>query len=144
MAKSKKRKIKSIDTISLLGLDRLLSMNFLSMFWRIIAASVLTFLVIWAIFWGLGENWSIGQAFIQLTNPSIGVDNIASWREWAAVVIINLFGLFVLNGVLLTVFVNWISNRKDRREKEWMLATSTTSSYKLKATPNEYAERLNP
>lgn len=117
MAETKKNKLKTIDTISLLGLDRLLSMSFLSMFWRIIAASIVAFLAIWGIFWGLGEDWSIGQAFIQLTNPSIGFDNAASWREWASVVIINLFGLFVLNGVLLTLFVNWISNRKDRREK---------------------------
>ncbi|MDE6417873.1 MAG: hypothetical protein K2K49_01515, partial [Duncaniella sp.] len=31
-----------------------------------------------------------------------------------AVFVTNLFGLFVLNGVILTILVNWVSNRKDR------------------------------
>lgn len=37
--------------------------------------------------------------------------------EWLPIIITNLFGLFVLNGVILTLFVNWVSNRKDRHEK---------------------------
>lgn len=42
---------------------------------------------------------------------------MAGESEWWAIVIMNLFGLFILNGVILTIFVNWVSNRKDRHTK---------------------------
>lgn len=42
---------------------------------------------------------------------------MAGESEWWAIVIMNLFGLFVLNGVILTIFVNWVSNRKERHSK---------------------------
>lgn len=102
-----------------LTLDRYMSGSFLPLFgWTVLLSSV-AFLVIWGMLWLLGVNWTILDAFIQLTNPSTSGDGNpgASPIEWVAIVLTNLFGLFVLNGVILTLLVNWVSNRKDRHEK---------------------------
>lgn len=56
-------------------------------------------------------SWNLGESFIQLTNPTRHIDGPLKAGDS---VLLNLFGLFVLNGLILTIFVNWVSNRKDR------------------------------
>lgn len=76
------------------------------------------FAVVWFLAWGI-SGWDPGETFIQLTNPARHDSGIyrVSDLEWFPIVLTNLFGLFVLNGVILTILVNWVSNRKDRHEK---------------------------
>lgn len=91
--------------------DYLMSGSFLRLFVYVVVISVLAFLLL---SWLAAKlcGWNIGESFTQLTNPNHneGADN----SEWWAIVMMNLFGLFVLNGVILTIFVNWVSNRKER------------------------------
>lgn len=63
------------------------------------------------------ERWTLGEAFVQLTNPSRASSGKVTPWEWLFIVSFNLFGLAVLNGVILTLLVNWISNRKDSHDK---------------------------
>ncbi len=92
-----------------LTLDRYMSGSFLRVFLWTLAITGAIFLLIWLLAW-MFFDWSLGYAFIQFTNPDSGT---TSWG-WLAVVATNLFGLFVLNGVVLTLLVNWVSNRKER------------------------------
>lgn len=89
---------------------------FLPLFGWTIFLSTILFFILWGVFVYF-TGWNPGDAFIQLTNPSTDKANYASVWEWIAIVIMNLFGLFMLNGVVLTLLVNWVSNRKDRHEK---------------------------
>lgn len=100
-------------------LDRYMSGRFLPLFGWTLFLSTLAFLGIWVFLSWLGVDWTLGDAFIQLTNPSLSNNGIfeVNYAEWFAVIITNLFGLFVLNGIILTILVNWVSNRKDRHEK---------------------------
>lgn len=102
-----------------LHLDQYVFANFLPSFLLTLLTSAVIFVALWWILSALGVNWSLGDAFIQLTNPSTSADGEdgASALEWIAVIILNLFGLFILNGVILTLLVNWVSNRKDRHLK---------------------------
>lgn len=88
--------------------------KFWPLFIKTFIVSIILFLIVWFPFWLLIE-WSLGEAFIQLTNPARHY-SVSAW-EWLPIIVTNLFGLFVLNGVLLTLLVNWVSNRKDRHEK---------------------------
>lgn len=97
-----------------LTLDRYMSGNFLSLFIWTIGISIALLLIFWMIAW-FCNKWTLGETFIQLTNPT-RTKNGRQW-EWLAIVITNLLGLFVLNGVILTIFVNWVSNRKERHSK---------------------------
>lgn len=101
-----------------LTLDRYMSGKFAYLFIWTFFISVATFVTIYFLI-QFKVDWSLGEAFIQLTNPSTsgdGWDDADAW-EWAAIVVTNLFGLVVLNGVILTLLVNWVSNRKERYEK---------------------------
>lgn len=104
-------------------LDRYMSGDFWRLFAWTFGISVAAFLLIWLILhlcgvWFMNDNfaqqWSLGESFVQMSNPSRHIDQGISAWEWIAIVIMNLFGLFVLNGVVLTLLVNWVSNRKDR------------------------------
>lgn len=97
-----------------LTLDRYMSGNFLPLFRKTFIISFFCFLVV-CVFSFFVCGWSPGETFIQLTNPAKHC--YKSVLEWLPIIITNLFGLFVLNGVILTLFVNWVSNRKDRHEK---------------------------
>lgn len=95
-----------------LTLDRYMSGSFMPIFLWTLALFLLAFIFIW-IFAYFISGWSPGHMFIQLSNPS---DGNSVW-EWILIVLTNLFGLVVLNGVILTLLVNWVSNRKDRHER---------------------------
>jgi len=99
-------------------LDRWMSGKFLPLFGITLALFIVFFFVIWLIWYLSGVAWSPAEAFIQLSNPSFGEhERSTGIMESIAVIITNLFGIFVLNGIILTIFVNWVSNRKDRHEK---------------------------
>lgn len=104
-------------------LDRYMSGDFWRLFVWTLGISAATFLVIWLILRLCGvlfldesfaEQWSLGESFVQMSNPARHIEQGISAWEWVAIVLLNLFGLFVLNGVVLTLLVNWVSNRKDR------------------------------
>lgn len=109
-----------------LTLDKYMSGEFIPMFFWTMVISVTIFVALYGLTYLFGRlihdeafsnRWTIGEAFIQLTNPSRDDKaNVSSW-EWIFIVLFNLFGLAVLNGVILTLLVNWISNRKDRHDK---------------------------
>ena len=95
-----------------------MSGSFLRLFGYVLGASVVAFLIVSFIANKIC-NWGIGESFIQLTNPQrheYGPSSTGE-SEWWAIVLMNLFGLFILNGVILTIFVNWVSNRKERHSK---------------------------
>lgn len=96
-----------------LTLDRYMTGSFIKLFLWTFGLSALIFLLFALLSLLLGK-WSIGDAFLQLSNPggTIGEDHSA-WN-WIITVLLNLFGLFVLNGMVLTLLVNWVSNRKER------------------------------
>lgn len=101
-----------------LTLDKLMSGRFVPIFlWTLGLSTLVFFVLTWSIRYITGANWNYGHAFILLTNPSTGQAGHASISEWIAIVLMNLFGLFVLNGIILTLFINWVSNRKDRHDK---------------------------
>lgn len=100
-------------------IDRYMSGSFWPLFGWALFFSTIAFLGIWCFLSWIGVDWSLGDAFIQMTNPSsssLGVFDV-NYSEWFAIVVTNLFGLFVINGIILTLLVNWVSNRKDRHEK---------------------------
>lgn len=101
-----------------LALDRFMSGKFVTLFFWTLLFSFLAFAGIYGLIRWCGVDWSFGETFIQLTNPSTsnyGWSGADAW-EWAAIVVTNLFGLVALNGVILTLLVNWVSNRKERYE----------------------------
>lgn len=91
-----------------LTLDRGMSGNFSRLVVWIIGGSIVIFILFWFITWCV-NRWILGEAFIQLTNPQ----DYECANSWEGIVLINLLGLFVLNGIILTAFVNWVSNRKN-------------------------------
>lgn len=104
-----------------------MSGNFWPLFKNTIILSLAAFLILALIAW-LFSGWSLMETFIQLTNPQLhkedtlnnpifGELTIVPYGEWFIIPIVNLFGLFVLNGVILTILVNWVSNRRERFEK---------------------------
>lgn len=100
-----------------LTLDRYMSGDFIKLFSWVIGISLLIFLLFWAVSW-FCNRWTLGEAFIQLTNPQrhhgISSHYLNNQWEWASIVLINLLGIFVLNGLVLTILVNWVTNRKAR------------------------------
>lgn len=109
--KPRNRKFSIVWDRRYLTLDRYMSGTFWKLFLWCLGITVILFLVFWLIAWWCSK-WSLGETFVQLSNPQHNKD--ADSREWLAIVLVNLLGLFVLNGVILTLFVNWVSNRKDR------------------------------
>lgn len=110
-----------------LTLDKYMSGNFWPLFKNTLLFSLIAFLFLAFIAWIL-SGWSLMETFIQLTNPQVHRDDalnpsvfgdltVSSYGELFIVPIVNLFGLFVLNGVILTILVNWVTNRKERFEK---------------------------
>lgn len=95
MKTSKKRK-KNVLTRLYLILDKYMSGAFLPLFGWTLLLSTFLFLLLWGIFYCV-TGWNPGDAFLQLTNPSTGNDNYASGWEWLEIVVMNLFGLFILN-----------------------------------------------
>lgn len=103
---------------SFLKLDRYMSGNFTPIFLWSLGLSALIFCVLWG-FAMIVTDWSAGDAFMQMSNPFVKEPDARQpdlW-EWLAIVVFNLFGLFVLNGIILTLLVNWVSNRRERHEK---------------------------
>lgn len=93
-----------------------MSGKFWPLFRNTLIFSIILFFIIWALACAL-SGWSPGDAFIQLTNPARHYnDGISNW-EWLPIIVTNLFGIFVLNGVILTLLVNWVSNRKLKHER---------------------------
>lgn len=112
MKKKRIRKSKWIDfRRRYLTLDRYMSGKFITIFMWTWCLSFIVFIGLWLLSYNFHE-WTLGRAFLQLTNPSDA--DITNTSEWIWVVCINIFGLFVLNGIILTLFVNWVSNRKER------------------------------
>lgn len=98
-----------------LTIDYLMSGSFLRLFGYVISLSIIAFLFLSLLAY-LICKWDLGESFIQLTNPARHIEGYlrAGDEEWLPIVLLNLFGLFVLNGIILTIFVNWVSNRKER------------------------------
>ncbi len=114
-------KIRNKTRLGFLWFDRLMSGDFRSLLAWTAGFTIAGFFLFWGVAWllklfGLANGeWIFGHAFVDLTNPYFGESpgEYSGW-DWAAVVLLNLFGMFVLNGVLLTVLVNWLSNRRER------------------------------
>jgi len=108
--------------MNFLAFDRLMSGKFKNLLKWTAIYTIVIFIALWLIGWLLSSlgvfsgKWNFIHAFLDLTNPYIGQDKIDEYSisDYVLVVLINLFGLFVLNGVLLTILVNWISNRRER------------------------------
>lgn len=122
---TKHQHIKFVDfSRRYLTLDKYMSGRFMPLFLWTLVISLLIFAALYLAVWisgqlsdsGFNTVWTPGEAFIQLSNPSRHLDELSSW-EWIPIVAFNLFGLLVINGVVLTLLVNWISNRKDRHDK---------------------------
>lgn len=112
-----KRKLRIFPEVDFtLTLDRLMSGKFLTLFLWVFLATVVVFGLLWLIFMAV-LGWNPGEAFLQLSNPSPHQQEEATIMQWIAIIVMNLFGLFVVNGVVLTLWVNWVSNRKDRHNK---------------------------
>lgn len=94
-----------------LTLDRYMAGDFRRLLFWLIALFTLLFVAAWLIGWWLA-GWNIGDAFVNLTNPQRNPAYDGS--EWPAIVIANILGLIILQGILLTVLVNWVSNRRGR------------------------------
>jgi len=93
-------------------IDYIMSGSFMRLFGIVVAVSILLFgLVCLICYFTVG--WNPGEVFIQLTNPARHEFQYSS-AEWLPIILTNLIGLFVLNGLVLTIFVNWVSNRKYR------------------------------
>lgn len=120
MDKSKHNKKRIIDwNRRYLTLDRYMSGNFMRLFLKTLLLSAVLFVILWAATFCFSE-WNLGEAFIQLTNPARHngpQDSDPGSLEWIPIVLVNLLGMFVLNGVVLTIFVNWVTNRKERHNK---------------------------
>lgn len=106
-------------------LDKFMTGKFCHLFLWALFLSTAFFVILWLVIyfcgWMMGgeqfaESWTLGDAFIQLTCPTRHGDGIPAW-EWFAIVSVNLFGVFILNGIVLTLLVNWVTNRKRRHEK---------------------------
>lgn len=111
--KSRKKTFSIVWKRRYLTLDRYMSGDFWKLFLWCLGITIGLFLLFWCIGW-FCNRWTLGDTFIQLSNPARSDEPNAPQREWLAIVLVNLLGLFVLNGVILTLFVNWVSNRKER------------------------------
>lgn len=108
--------------MNFLAFDRLMSGKFKDLIWWTAKYTIIIFLLLWGMAWLLSwtglltGSWDFIHAYVDLTNPYIGTEDRDMYSKWdyVIVILINLFGMFVLNGVLLTVLVNWISNRRER------------------------------
>lgn len=94
-----------------LTLDRWMAGKFMRVFLLTLGGVVGCFILFCALSYTL-RGWSAGEVFIQMTNPT--PSKLMNQADWFLIVSINLFGLFVVNGILLTLLVNWISNRRER------------------------------
>lgn len=95
-----------------LALDRYMSGDFKKLFLIAFGCSLVLFLVVW----GLGywcAHWDWIDTLIQMSNPAKDEAVARPW-EWVPILLANVFGLVVLNGVILTLFVNWLSGRKEQ------------------------------
>lgn len=107
-------------------LDRFMTGKFCQLFLWALFLFTAIFVILWILIYFSGgilggeqfaEKWTLGDAFIQLTNPARhSADGVTTW-EWMAIVPVNLFGVFILNGIVLTLLVNWVTNRRERHEK---------------------------
>lgn len=71
--------------------------------------------------WGESGALLPGQLILDLSNPTFS-DNHAAWSvswfvEHILVVITNLFGIILVNGVLLSIVVNWLSSRREQVDR---------------------------
>lgn len=95
-----------------LTLDRFLSAGFFRLFGLTMISTVTMFCLLYLLSRTISD-WSMGEAFLQLSNAGAQSEDVKP-DEWVPVVVMNIFGLFIVNGVLVTLLVNWISNRKER------------------------------
>lgn len=95
-----------------LVLDRCMSGKFFRLFSVTLTSVILLFILLYSISHIL-KGWSAGEVFIQMTNPS-PTNKLMDNSDWFLIVTINLFGMFVVNGVLLTLLLNWLTNRRER------------------------------
>lgn len=68
--------------------------------------------------WMDPEAWMPWNVFVQLTNPA--APNVSQWADLVDImlmVLTNLVGIFLVNGLLLTFLVNWVSERRERFAK---------------------------
>ncbi len=100
-----------------LWLDRFLSKSFVKVFGITFLVSTILLVGVFLIFRYYGSDITAVQAFIQLSNPTEWHDEGVHGINAAALVVLNLIGLFIINGVVLTLLVNWVSSRKDKNEK---------------------------
>lgn len=83
------------------------------------------------------KGWTAGEVFIQMTNPS-PTRRLMDSSEWMLIIAVNLFGMFVVNGVLLTILLNWLTNRRQRYlngEARYGLMKSSTFSVIIGSHP---------
>ena len=100
-----------------LAFDRFLSWSFITVFGITLAVTALLFITLVYGFKFFGSDVSLVRAFIQLTNPTEWhSEGLTGWNA-GALVILNLFGMFVVNGLVLTFLINWVSGRRDKSEK---------------------------
>lgn len=64
---------------------------------------------------GSEQPWAFWDVFIMLTNPSLR-DSHTFW-DGVLMVGANVVGIILVNGLLLTVLVNWVSERRERHTK---------------------------
>ncbi len=106
-----------------LTLNRLMSRHLKRQLGFFLVVTTIMFVVLWAI--GLiinlkyerstdETNWNLYTSFVQLTNPNSLKDG--HFLDWFYGIIVTLFGLFVVNGIVVTVLVNWLSNRRSEYE----------------------------
>lgn len=95
-----------------LVLDRCMSGKFFRLFTFTLLSVALLFILLYYISHIL-KGWSAGEVFIQMTNPS-PTKKLMDNSDWFLIVTINLFGMFVVNGILLTLLLNWLTNRRER------------------------------
>lgn len=60
-------------------------------------------------------TWLPWDIFVQLTNP--GIKDSASWFDITMMVLTNIAGIILINGLLLTCLVNWVFERRERFAK---------------------------
>ncbi len=106
-----------------LTLNQLMSRSLKRQFAFFLGITLIIFLLMWLI--GLGVNciycragsetkWNFYTTFVQLTNPNSLEDG--HFADWIFGIAVTLFGLFIVNGIVVTVLVNWLSNRRSEYE----------------------------
>ena len=106
-----------------LTLNRLMSKSLKRQFGFFMAITLVIFLTMWLVGLAInyiycraeGEtNWNVYTTFVQLTNPNSLEDG--HFVDWIYGIAVTLFGLFAVNGIVVTVLVNWLSNRRSEYE----------------------------